>query len=65
MAAQKFKLEGTDSALELDFEKISYESTNVTRAQRKRSMFRTNFSIAILIKVYSNAVLKSRFLHFL
>ena len=33
MAAQKFKLEGTDSALELDFEKISYESTNVTRSQ--------------------------------
>ena len=30
MAAKKFKLEGTDSALELDFEKISFESTNVT-----------------------------------
>lgn len=32
MAAQKFKLEGTDSALEMDFENISYESTNVTRS---------------------------------
>ena len=32
MAAQKFTLEGTDSALELNFENISYESTNVTRS---------------------------------
>ena len=32
MSARKFTLEGTESALELDFEKISYESTNVTRS---------------------------------
>ena len=33
MSARKFTLVGTDSALELDFENISFDSNNVTNSR--------------------------------